>query len=106
MLSILQAEGPEHIAIARQLIEEYAAWLEFKLCFQGFDDEMQSMPGKPAGVIALRQLEEAGLCEMKRLYVINTVKCPVESARRVGSKTLCAALKAFQNKKYLPWQSR
>lgn len=85
MLSILQAEGPEHLTIARQLIEEYAAWLEFKLCFQGFEEEMQSLPGKyappagrlllalwdgkPAGVIALRPLEEAGLCEMKRLYV-------------------------------------
>jgi putative acetyltransferase len=85
MLTILQAERPEQIAIARHLIEEYAAWLEFKLCFQGFEEEMQSMPGKyarpagrlllalwngkPAGVIALRQLEEAGLCEMKRLYV-------------------------------------
>jgi len=85
MLTIVQAESPEHDAIARQLIEEYAAWLEFKLCFQGFEEEMQSMPGKyappagrlllalwdgkPAGVIALRPLEEAGLCEMKRLYV-------------------------------------
>jgi putative acetyltransferase len=85
MLSILQVENPEHLAIARQLIEEYAAWLEFKLCFQGFEDEMRSMPGKyapaagrlllalwdgkAAGVIALRPLEEPGLCEMKRLYV-------------------------------------
>jgi GNAT superfamily N-acetyltransferase len=85
MLSIIQAETPEQIATARQLIEEYAAWLEFKLCFQGFEEEMQSMPGKyasptgrlllalwdrkPAGVIALRSLEETGLCEMKRLYV-------------------------------------
>jgi GNAT superfamily N-acetyltransferase len=85
MLTILHAETPEYIVTARELIQEYAVWLEFKLCFQGFEEEMQSMPGKyappagrlllalwdgrPAGVIALRPLDEAGLCEMKRLYV-------------------------------------
>jgi putative acetyltransferase len=85
MLTILQAENAEHIAAARQLIEEYAAWLEFNLCFQGFEEEMQSLQGKyappagrlllalwdgkPAGVIALRPLEETEICEMKRLYV-------------------------------------
>jgi putative acetyltransferase len=85
MLTIVQAETAAQVATAGELIEEYAAWLEFKLCFQGFEDEMRSMPGKyappagrlllalwdrkPAGVIALRPLDETGLCEMKRLYV-------------------------------------
>jgi GNAT superfamily N-acetyltransferase len=85
MLTIELAETVDRIGAARELIMEYAAWLEFKLCFQGFDEEMRTLPGKyappsgrlflalwdgkPAGVIALRALDEPGLCEMKRLYV-------------------------------------
>jgi ribosomal protein S18 acetylase RimI-like enzyme len=85
MLNIFQVEQAEDIAVARELMLEYATSLEFNLCFQNFEDEMRSLPGKyappsgrlflafwegrPAGVIALRALEEAGLCEMKRLYV-------------------------------------
>ncbi len=85
MLEIIQAETREQIATAREMMVEYATWLEFNLCFQGFEEEMRTLPGKyappagrlllalwdgkPAGVIALRPLEEPGVCEMKRLFV-------------------------------------
>ena len=46
----------------------------------------------------------SGLRQGRGGIALNQVKCPVESARTAPvSKDLCAALKAFQNKKYLPW---
>jgi putative acetyltransferase len=91
MLTIFHAETPEHIALARELMTEYATALEFNLCFQNFEREMAELPGKyaapsgrlllafhdnrPAGVIAMRPLTGKGAdeniqrCEMKRLFV-------------------------------------
>jgi GNAT superfamily N-acetyltransferase len=85
MLSIVNAHSAEHISLVREFLQEYAGWLEFNLCFQGFDEELQTLPGKyappdgrlllayydgqPAGMAALRSLPEDRVCEMKRLFV-------------------------------------
>lgn len=80
----MQAETPEQIEDVRKLFREYEAWLGLDLCFQGFEAELDGLPGKyapssgrlflvsvdgkTAGCIALRKLED-GICEMKRLYI-------------------------------------
>ncbi len=85
MIRIVRAESGGELEHARSLFEKYAASLEFSLEFQDFEEELASFPGaygppngcillalsdgKPAGCVALRQLE-AGTCEMKRLYVL------------------------------------
>jgi ribosomal protein S18 acetylase RimI-like enzyme len=83
-IQIIEATTPEHIAAARRLFEEYAATLDFELCFQNFAAELEALPGayapprgclllacagnEVAGCVALRPLE-LHICEMKRLYV-------------------------------------
>jgi ribosomal protein S18 acetylase RimI-like enzyme len=82
--AVCQAESGEQIAAVRELFLEYAQSLGFSLCFQSFDKEFAGLPGEyvppdgglllathegaPAGCVALHKLE-AGICEMKRLYV-------------------------------------
>lgn len=92
-LQILQASAPAHIQVTRALFNEYAASLNFNLCFQSFEKELASLPGDyappegrlllaywqqgPVGCGALHrflpdklsQNQDDTICEMKRLYV-------------------------------------
>lgn len=83
-MNIVQAQSSADIDRARELFEEYAAWLGINLCFQNFEKELAELPGEyvpptgrlflafdsdqVSGCVALRSLGE-GTCEMKRLYV-------------------------------------
>lgn len=79
-----EAHTPQEIDEVRALFEEYACSLDFDLDFQGFQKELDTLPGlyapphgrlilarvhgRPAGCVALRPLQ-GKYCEMKRLYV-------------------------------------
>jgi len=83
-MKLIQASSTEDIQQARQLFEEYAAWLGINLCFQNFDKELAGLPGDYAppngrlfladdgdgvvGCVALRKIGDR-VGEMKRLYV-------------------------------------
>jgi ribosomal protein S18 acetylase RimI-like enzyme len=83
-MNLIQASSTEQVQQARQLFEEYAAWLEINLCFQNFDKELAELPGDYAppggrlfladdgddvmGCVALRKIGDR-VGEMKRLYV-------------------------------------
>jgi GNAT superfamily N-acetyltransferase len=86
----IKAARPCDIEQARGLFLEYAASLNFPLCFQNFEQEVAALPGKyspPRGMLllafcggaiagcgALRSLDE-NVCEMKRLYVRPEFRC-------------------------------
>ena len=84
-IEIDAARFPADRELIRTLFLEYVTWLDVDLQFQGFEEEVAGLPGnyvapsgglwlarssdQPAGVVALRRLEGAQICEMKRLWV-------------------------------------
>lgn len=94
-MEIRCARFPDDADLVRTLFREYADWLGVDLSFQGFEQELASLPGKYAppggevllaagdghtlGCVAFRPFE-GPTCEMKRLWVH-------PQARRVGLAT-------------------
>jgi len=74
-MEIVQAVTPGQVAEARALFREYASSLGIDLCFQGFEQELVSLPGAYApprgrlllatdsgalaGCVALRPLDDS-----------------------------------------------
>jgi GNAT superfamily N-acetyltransferase len=95
-VEVIHATNAASMAAARALFIAYAESLNFDLCFQGFDAELDTLPGRYAppsgcillardtatgawlGCVAMRDLGE-GICEMKRMYVV-----PAARGRKVG----------------------
>lgn len=104
---IRAAEFPKDTDLVRTLFGEYAEGLGFDLAFQGFREELTGLPGKyasPAGRVLLAWLDgqaegcvairpiDAGVCEMKRLYVR-----PAARGHRLGQRlveSICAQARA------------
>jgi ribosomal protein S18 acetylase RimI-like enzyme len=111
--NLIQVEGAQSIAIARELFREYSAAIGIDLEYQGFSAELASLPApyapptgalliaqdaaRMAGCVAMRRLDE-NTCEMKRLYVRaeyrgsglgqTLVEAVIHAARQAGYREL------------------
>lgn len=88
VVTLLSPTLPQEMDRVREIFQDYADSLEIDLCFQGFGEELATLPGdyapprghllladvdgSLAGCCALRPLDMTdypNACEMKRLYV-------------------------------------
>jgi putative acetyltransferase len=108
-------ERDPRIEIVAQLFRDYAAELNEDLCFQSFEDELETLPGVYApptgslilaldsqdnvlGCVALKE-RGPGLAELKRLYIVPeargkglaTTMCQqiLDDAKEIGYEKVC-----------------
>ncbi len=112
-ITLIEADTPVLVALARELFREYAESIGVDLEYQGFSAELAGLPrpyvppggtlliarakNAAAGCVALRRID-ARAAEMKRLYVRKPwrgsglgrrlVEGAIEAARRVGYEEL------------------
>jgi ribosomal protein S18 acetylase RimI-like enzyme len=107
MIDIRLAADPADLPVVRRLFREYADGLGIDLCFQDFETELATLPGKYAppqgrlllawdseravGCVALRPVGD-GVCEMKRLYVQPSAR-GTQLGRRLAER-ICAEARA------------
>ena len=107
---IRPATSDADLAAATALFTEYAASLDFDLCFQDFERELATLAtlyappdgcillaevaGDPCGCVAMRP-HSAGTCEMKRLYVR-----PSARGRGIGRRLAVAVVERARERGY------
>lgn len=88
-IKYIKINGNEMMDEVKAIFLEYAASLDIDLCFQNFQQELDTLPGKysppegaiilaksgdkAAGCVALRKID-GDICEMKRLFVRDAYK--------------------------------
>jgi ribosomal protein S18 acetylase RimI-like enzyme len=109
VIRIVEVTSGAEVEAVRELLREYARWLDLDLSFQRFGEEMESLPGEYApphgvlllaldgsvalGCVGLRPLTWPETAELKRLFVR-----PSGRGRQLGrllSKTALSAARAI-----------
>jgi len=110
---IIEPARADDLDAVRDLFRAYERWLGISLEFQGFAQELATLPGKyapPSGALLVARIDGAvvgvvamrphapGICEMKRLYVRPEhlgagigralARAVIEAGRAAGHKTM------------------
>ena len=109
-LHISQARSAADMIAVRALFVEYAEAIQVDLCFQQFDQELETLPGRyappagelllayageaPAGCVGMRDLGK-GIAEMKRLFVR-----PAYRSARLGRRLVEQIIKLAKERGY------
>ena len=80
----IEPAGQVDLHAIKDMLREYADWMDHQHCFVSFEQELENLPGdysppggflllakvnqNPAGIIALKRISFE-ICEMKRLWV-------------------------------------